>query len=309
MSTTDLGLEASPFERVVESSRRPGYSVVPVAITWDAVAFGLHGERDAVACIPRPALAAFFEDLDAGRLDEPIRDFLASPSSGRVLRAADQTTNPGLFDELASPEAIVPAERSPGRPGLLGRGGGTPTNDRRNKRSRKPRPRRVFVGAAVAVAVVAAGAIAFAASRGGDNKDAVTAGPDTTAPTPTVPTPTAPAIPLLAAVAGSYSVTEVYTGCGTSDHTIADATITILVDEATRIITVGVSKATGPLDGTTFRVPTAYQSVANPGTSVPTELIGTFDVSGPTPRLHIEASPDITGTGRCHVTYDGTLRR
>ncbi|MEY2452516.1 MAG: hypothetical protein QOD92_2090 [Acidimicrobiaceae bacterium] len=278
-----------------------------MAITWDAVAFGLHGQRDAVACIPRQALAAFFEDLDAGRLDEPIREFLASPPADRVLRGTDQTTNPGLFDELASPGAIVPPERSPGRPGLLGRGGGTPTNERPDKRSRKPRPRRVLVGAAVAVAVVAAGAIALAASQGGDTKNTVAAGPSTTAPT--TPAPTAPVIPVLAAVAGSYAVTEVYAGCGTSDHTIGDATINISVDEATRIITVGVSKATGPLDGTTFRVPTAYESVVNQGTTVPAELVGTFDVSGPTPTLHIEAAPDITGTGTCRVTYDGPLRR
>jgi hypothetical protein len=165
-----------------------------------------------------------FEDLDAGRLDQPIREFLASPPADRVLRGTDQTTNPGLFDELASPGAIVPPERSPGRPGLLGRGGGNPTNERPDKRSRKPRPRRLLVGAAVAVAVVAAGAIALAASQGGDTKNTVAVGPSTTAPT--TPAPTVPVIPVLAAVAGSYAVTEVYAGCGTSDHTIGDATIT-----------------------------------------------------------------------------------
>jgi hypothetical protein len=308
MSTTDVDVRENPFDRVVESHRRPGYTVKPLAITWDAVAFELDGERVAVACIPRSALTGFFEDLDAGLLDSPIREFLTSPPSGRVLRATDQTTDPGLFDELASPGAIVPPERVPGRPRPLGRGGGTPTGERPNKRARKPRPRRLLVAAAVVVGVVVVGAIALAATQGGDTKPTVVAGPSPTAAV-TAPSPTGPVIPVLASVAGAYSVTEVYAGCGSSDHTISDATINISVDEATRIITVGVSKATGPLDGTTFRVPTAYESVVKKGTTVPAELIGTFDVSGPVPRLHIEASPDITGTGTCRVTYDGELRR
>lgn len=156
-------IEANPFERVVASYRRPGYSVEPASIAWHAVAFKLRGRRDAIACIPRAALDQFLDDLDAGRLDEPICRFLASPASGRVLRAAEQAAKPGLFDELASLDAIAPPERPPGRPGLRGRGGGGPTGSRRDKRSRR-RPRRVLIaGAVTAAALAVAGLIAVAA--------------------------------------------------------------------------------------------------------------------------------------------------
>src|SRR5207302_4445271 len=117
----------------------PGFTLEPEVITWDVVAFRVHGHRDGIACVPRASLASFLDHVDDGRLDAPITEFLESPPRGRVLRSSDQTRTPGLFDELASPSAIVSPERRPGRPGLLGRGGGTPTDGRRTKRSRQPR--------------------------------------------------------------------------------------------------------------------------------------------------------------------------
>ncbi|MEY2453179.1 MAG: hypothetical protein QOD92_2753 [Acidimicrobiaceae bacterium] len=196
--------ERGAFERVGGTCRRDGYTMEPIAIAWDAIAFHLHGARDAIVCVPRTALAEFFDQLDRGLLDREINRFLASPAGGRVLRAADQTNEPGLFDELASRGAIVPPERVPGRPLLGGLGGGTPADSRRNKgRRRGPRnPRHVFVGA-VAVATIGIGtAIAIAAS-GNDSSGNVAVGqaPTTVASGPTTSSPPVPA--------GSVNATQI----------------------------------------------------------------------------------------------------
>src|SRR4051812_29754798 len=94
--------DGNPFDHVTVTRHRPRFVVEPAVIGWDAVAFTLRGEREAVACIPRRALGGFFIDLDEGKLDQPIERFLASPPSGRVLSASDQASEPGLFDEIAS---------------------------------------------------------------------------------------------------------------------------------------------------------------------------------------------------------------
>jgi hypothetical protein len=168
----DNPLEASAFEGVVRIRHRPGYRVEPISIAWDAVAFRLRGPRDGIACIPRAALAQFFDDLEHGRLDEQIAQFLASPSQGRVLEASDQTGSPGLFDELSSPGAIVPPERVPGR-GVLGNaGGGTPADSRRDKHRRARGPKRALVVAAVVAGVLVVGGGVVLATRGGDKKAA-----------------------------------------------------------------------------------------------------------------------------------------
>lgn len=168
--------DGNPFERVTATHRRPRFVVEPAVIGWEAVAFRLVGDREAVACIPRRALAGFFSDLDAGKLDTPIERFLASPAAGRVLSASEQTSEPGLFDELASAGAMAAAERGPDLRRGFGRGGGTPADSRRDKGSR--RPRRVPATAAlvaVAVAVVATAAAVFALTRGGDHDKVVAA--------------------------------------------------------------------------------------------------------------------------------------
>jgi hypothetical protein len=160
--------EQSPFEGVVLARQRPGFTVEPEAIAWNAVAFKVRGERDGVACIPRNSLTSFLDDLDGGRLDLAIREFLAAPPSDRVLRTVAQAETPGLFDELSSPDAIVPQERRPGRPSRFGRGGGTPTGPRRDKRSRRPRPRRLLVGGALIAGVLIVAAVAVALRSNND---------------------------------------------------------------------------------------------------------------------------------------------
>jgi len=222
------GLEQNPFERVVVARQRPGFTVEPEAIAWNAVAFKVRGQRDGVACVPRDSLASFLDDLDDGRLDEAIRAFLAAPPSGRVLRSVAQTETPGLFDELSSPDAIVPEERRPGRPGRFGRGGGTPTGPRRDKRSRRPRPRRFLVaGATVAgVLIVAAVAVALQSDKGTD-KDAAPAatglGQPATSASPAADIGTPPAAPPsagAACVARPAGLTAWWPGDRTSDDVV-----------------------------------------------------------------------------------------
>jgi hypothetical protein len=174
--------EESPFERVVRSYRRPGYVLEPLSITWDAVAFTLRGPRTAIVCIPRDALAGFFDDLDAGRLDESIRAFIASPESGRLLVSADQTSEPRLFDQLASPDAIVRPERGP-RLGRWGGRGSAGVDTRRRKHQQRGRfPRMAVVVAVLALVVVAL--IAVAARSGPTRHVAVAT--TTVVATPTV---------------------------------------------------------------------------------------------------------------------------
>ena len=197
--------EGNPFEGVVRPRQRPGYRVEPISIAWDAVAFRLRGGRDGIACIPRAALAQFFEDLDGGRLDEQISRFLASPPQGRVLQASDQTGSPGLFDELGSPGAIVPPERVPGRGVLGGAGGGTPADSRRNKNRRARGPKRGLIAAGVVVAVLAVGGVAVLATQGGSKKSNVSAGG----------APSNAATPAAADFAGKYKVTFTVTNTKT----------------------------------------------------------------------------------------------
>ncbi|MEY2449083.1 MAG: hypothetical protein QOH79_2559, partial [Acidimicrobiaceae bacterium] len=208
----------NPFDQVTTTHHRPRFVVEPAVIGWDAVAFKLRGERDGVACIPRRALAGFFSDLNQGKLDKPIERFLASPASGRVLSASGQTSEPGLFDELASAGAIAAPERGPGRLRGFGRGGGTPADARRNKRSR--RPRRVPVTAAVAVvAVVAAAAAVFAVTRDrGDDSKVVTA--------PAATTPAA----VTNTIAAAVPVTQTFSTPGTFDFVVPAGVTSITVD-------------------------------------------------------------------------------
>ncbi|MEY2461205.1 MAG: hypothetical protein QOG30_3035 [Acidimicrobiaceae bacterium] len=207
-----VAVQPNPFEEVTRSRVRPGFTVEPLSIAWAAVAFRISGSRECVACVPRAELGSFFEELDAGRLDDCVRQFLASAPSGRVLRAADQTQTSGLFDDIASPDAIVAPERVPGSPRRLGfgrGGGGTPSDARRQKRQRRPRaPRGVVVGAVVAGVVVVGVVIAVTSRGSGDSKSvAVNAGASTTVSATTQP----PELATATSLGGVWSVARTVT--------------------------------------------------------------------------------------------------
>jgi hypothetical protein len=156
------------FGRAIHRRDRPHYSIEPLSIAWEAVAFRVRGVRDAVACVPRSLLADFLDELDAGHLDGTIETFLASPPRGRVLRASTQASDAGLFDEMASPDAIAPAERVMGL-GVGGRGGGSPRRARRNKHRRSGR-RALLLASAAFFAIAACVAGAYAVTQRDDTR-------------------------------------------------------------------------------------------------------------------------------------------
>jgi hypothetical protein len=95
--------------------------VAPVMLTWDLAVFVLLDRprgRTAFAAVPRGELAAFLDELDAGRLDGQIHRFLARRRWSRShLEAPDAVSTATLFDELGPRLGLVPAEYGPdGRP-------------------------------------------------------------------------------------------------------------------------------------------------------------------------------------------------
>lgn len=212
----ERALDSNPFERVVATRQRPRFSIEPLSVAWNAVAFRVSGDRECVACVPRVELPDFLDKLDAGALDAPIERFLAQPPSGRVLRAVSQTGSTGLFDELSSPDAIVPSERLPGRAPLgMGGGGGRPTEARRNKnrKGRRGPSRAVLAAGAAVVAVVVVAAVALASSGGdGSQKVAVatTSVPVTTTTAPTTTT-LSPSAVVANQLTGTWTVTRTVT--------------------------------------------------------------------------------------------------
>jgi Bacterial Ig-like domain (group 3)/IPT/TIG domain len=166
---------------------RPGFTLRPVAATWDFTVFEARGPaRSAYACIPRDSLPGFAAALEEGALDDAIAAYLALTSRRRVLSAAQQTTSPGLYDRMDAPTELLAPERDP-QTGhqesresresrakrMLARPG---KRDRQEQRSspepKAPRkaawPVRRAVAIGVVIAVVLAGSIVAAAvlSRG-----------------------------------------------------------------------------------------------------------------------------------------------
>jgi hypothetical protein len=93
---------------------RPGYTLHPVAATWDFTVFETIGPaRSAYACIPRDSLPAFAAALEEGALDETIAAYLATDTRRRMLSASRQTTRPGLYDRMGDPAQLLAPERDP----------------------------------------------------------------------------------------------------------------------------------------------------------------------------------------------------
>ena len=104
---------------------RPGFTLRPVAATWDFTVFEASGPaRSAYACIPRDSLPGFAAALEEGALDDAIAAYLALTSRRRVLSAPGRrdarafTTRwappPGCSLPSATPR---PATRSQGEQG------------------------------------------------------------------------------------------------------------------------------------------------------------------------------------------------
>ena len=164
---------------------RPGFTLRPVAATWDFTVFEASGPgRRAYACIPRDSLPGFAAALEEGALDDPIAAYLALPSRRRVLSASQQTTRPGLYDQMGAPAGLLAPERDPqtgqhesGEPRAkrtLARPG--KRNRQEQKAPRKEQkappkaarsvPRAVAIGVVIAVVLAAAGVATAMLSRG-----------------------------------------------------------------------------------------------------------------------------------------------
>ena len=159
---------------------RPGFTLRPVAATWDFTVFEASGAaRRAYACIPRDSLPGFAAALEEGALDDAIAAYLALSSRRRVLSAARQTTSPGLYDRMGAPAELLAPERDPqtGRQesGAPGAKRGLARPGKRNRQEREaPRkeqeaarktarsvPRAAAIGAVIAV-LLAGGGVAAA---------------------------------------------------------------------------------------------------------------------------------------------------
>src|SRR5262249_41309019 len=93
---------------------RPGFTLRPVAVTWDFTVFEASGAaRKAYTCIPRASLPGFVDELEDGGLDDAITAYLALPSRRRVLSAHQQTRRVGVYDQMGAPAGLLAPERDP----------------------------------------------------------------------------------------------------------------------------------------------------------------------------------------------------
>jgi hypothetical protein len=170
---------------------RPGFTLRPVAATWDFTVFEATGPaRSAYACIPRDSLPAFAAALEDGALDDAIATYLTLPSRRRVLSASRQTERPGLYDQMGAPAGLLAPERDPqtGRQESGGQGAKqVPVRaGKRNRQQQQERagprkaprflPRAAAIAVAAAVMVAAAGVAATLLIRGHSGPDSKPAG-------------------------------------------------------------------------------------------------------------------------------------
>jgi hypothetical protein len=99
---------------------RPGFTLRPVAATWDFTVFEASGPaRSAYACIPRDSLPGFVAALKEGVLDDAIATYLAHTSRRRVLSA------PGPLRQDRRPRRAARSRaRPPDRPPRIRRARG-----------------------------------------------------------------------------------------------------------------------------------------------------------------------------------------
>jgi len=208
-----------PFGRVLSRRQRLNFTIDAIIATWDLTAFEVTGSRLAYIGVRRAHLAAFLDDLDAGRLDGTITGYLRQPAAGRVLASADQVTDVAYFDQLGNPAGLGPPERD--LTGARHSAGGGARGNRPGKRRSDERPpgrparvwsRPLVVGAILAV-MITAGIAAVALGGGGSSKP-----PSTTAPSLTASN-----------VAGRYAVTRTVTNGNSSlaTGTVDQYTLTI----------------------------------------------------------------------------------
>lgn len=178
-----------PDTSCLRAHARSGFTLRPVAATWDFTVFEASGPaRSAYACIPRDSLPGFVAALDEGALDDTIAAYLALTSRRRVLSAPGQTRRPGLYDQMGTPAKLLAPERDPqtghqeaGEPGAKrtsARPGKRNRQDqeapqKEHERRKTPRSfrRAAVIGVAAAVMLAGAGTAAAVLSNGQSGAD------------------------------------------------------------------------------------------------------------------------------------------
>jgi hypothetical protein len=106
------GALASDYGRVLKPIVRPAFAAEVTAATWDVTILRLTGPRAAYAAIPRRYLSSFLRAVRAGRLDDSIGTYLATPPTGRRLESHDQAVKaPAFYDEIGWAPALLAPER------------------------------------------------------------------------------------------------------------------------------------------------------------------------------------------------------
>jgi IPT/TIG domain len=177
----DRSLRERPPPRLCLRAR-PGFTLRPVAATWDFTVFAARGPaRTAYVCVPRDSLPGFVDRLEEGALDDAIAGYLAFPSRRRVLSAHQQTKRLALYDRMGAPTGLLAPERDPEtgryqparhgtkrmpvRPGKRHRHQGEDSAQRTRPRFTR---RAVVIAAVLALLLVGAGAAsAVLVPRGG----------------------------------------------------------------------------------------------------------------------------------------------
>ena len=119
-ATAESHRPATAYGSATRLRRRAVAEIAPVMLTWDVCAFLLldrSRNRRAFAVVPGQLLARFLRELDGGRLDRPIADFLRRPPHGSRPSPPALLDRPRLFDEIGPRLALVAPEYGPdGRP-------------------------------------------------------------------------------------------------------------------------------------------------------------------------------------------------
>jgi hypothetical protein len=288
---------------------RPGYTLRPVAATWDFTVFEASGPaRKAYACIPRDSLPGFAAALEEGALDDAIAAYLALSSRRRALSAARQTTSPGLYDRMGAPAGLLAPERDPQTGHQESGGGGAKrTLARPGKRNRQEReapqkeqqaprkparsvPRAAAIGAAIAL-VLAGGGVAAAM---------LTHKPSTAIPAP-VTTPSTPV------TTPSTQVTTPSTPATTPSTPATTPSTPVTTPPILTLPPGQMAEATGPDGAAVTYTATATDLVDG---SVPVSCSpasgSTFALGTTTVNCSVTDSGGLTATGSFTVTVQDT---
>ncbi|MDO9444181.1 MAG: hypothetical protein Q7K37_02620 [Dehalococcoidia bacterium] len=108
----------SEFGRL--TAERPGLRLHPVSATWDYVAFEIAtANAHAIVNVPYEDLAPFRVRLEAGALDEVLRDAAAEARTTDVMETYAQTGTVGVFGGIRASDDLLPRDRVGIGPGTV----------------------------------------------------------------------------------------------------------------------------------------------------------------------------------------------